>query len=241
MCYIIPTLSDFSEVMNGDDESAAAYLAAVRSDPSNRLAHFRVSVYGDEEAGLTSSQWLTKNDSENALGLYLEAAYAVDQAPNSVLQLMATAVCRPAISLPPDVIPLPPDTTFPPFFNHFSGKPVSAPALEYIVHRQNTWFDFNDSLRSGIEQVLDHVIEIANDGEDARSEDAIVIHQQACHQLIFNQSGNLSLSFSGIFRHDDSHRLLIERIPPSNPVFAVCERQHRQVQPWGFPERHHLP
>ena len=143
---------------------------------------------------------------------------------------MATAVCRPAISLPPDVIPLPPDTTFPPFFNHFSGKPVSAPALEYIVHRQNTWFDFNDSLRSGIEQVLDHVIEIANDGEDARSEDAIVIHQQACHQLIFNQSGNLSLSFSGIFRHDDSHRLLIERIPPSNPVFAVCERQHRQVQ-----------
>lgn len=218
------------EVMNGGDESTAAYLGALRADPGNRLAHFRVSVYGDDETGLASSQWLTKNDTANALGLYLEAAYAIDQHPGSVLKLMKTAVSRPSIYLPPDVFPVSANTTFPSFFERFSGKPVSSTALEYIVHRQNTWFDFNDSLRNGVEMALDHVFKIADDCGDARSEDAIVIHQQACHQLIFNQSGNLLLSFSGIFRHDDSYRLLTERIQPSSPMFAVCERQHRQVQ-----------
>jgi hypothetical protein len=143
---------------------------------------------------------------------------------------MATAVSRPTISLPPDVIPLSADTTFPSFFDQHSGQPVSAGALEYIVHRQNTWFDFNDSFRNGIQLVLDHIMEIAIDCGDARSEDAILIHQQACHQLIFNQSGNLSLSLLGVFRHVSSHRLLTERVASDDPAFAVCERQHRQVE-----------
>lgn len=219
-------------IMNRDDQAAAAYAAAVCENSTNRLAHFRVAVYGDTDAGIASSQWLTANDSSNALGLYLEAAYALEHAPDSVLQLMQAAVSRPAIHFPPDVIPELGTTTFPQFFEQFSGQPVTKSALRFIVHRQNSMFDFNDPVRNAIERVLDHVAQIADDCGDPHSESAILIHQHACHQLVFNTSAKLSLSFSGIFRHDDSHKLL-SRLAPTHPMIKTCELKHKQVQRFG--------
>lgn len=217
-------------IMDGDDQAAAAYVAAVREDPDNRLAHFRVALYGDTDEGIASARWLITNDSSNALGLYLEAAHAIACAPDSVLPLMQAAVSRPAIHLPSDVVPDPGTATFPESFEHFSGQPVSKSALGFIVHRVNTMFSFDDPLGSAIELVLAHILQIADDCGDPRSETAILIHQQLCHQLVFNTSAELFISFSGIFQHEDSYQLLLSRLAPTHPMVQTCELKHKQVQ-----------
>ncbi|MFO0975782.1 MAG: hypothetical protein U0996_05250 [Planctomycetaceae bacterium] len=223
------SIDQIFSVMNGGEESVAAYVAAVKASPGSRLAHFRVGVYGDSDASLASSQWLTRHDSTNALGLYLEAAHAVRRDTDSTLELLGTAVSRPAIFIPPDVVPDPVATCFPPVFGRYSGRRANKSSLEFIVHRQNTWFDFNDPFRHGVELMLDQVIQIADDCGDPRSTAAIVTHHQACHQLVFNTSANLSLSFIGVFRHQHSYQLLLDRFRPSDPVFKNCEAKQEQI------------
>lgn len=220
---------DVFSIIDGDDQAVAAYLAAIRADPSSPLPRFRVAVYGKNADAVQSARWLSQNCRDNALGPYLEAAAAVQNNSSAVVAFVQEANRRTAIGLYDDPVPSPNGVIFPQFYENFAGKPVPRSALRKIVDRQNTWLEFRDPLRDAFESVLDHLYEIAQDETNAEFKAAMTAHHASCHQLVFNASGDMLLSLSGIFRYEKSYELIETHFDPNTPEYLNAVLENEQI------------
>ncbi|GAB5440483.1 MAG: hypothetical protein Fues2KO_08320 [Fuerstiella sp.] len=219
--------------LNGDNGAAQAYVAAIAISPTSRLAHFRVSVFGEKTVALRSARWLAKNEPRNALGLYLEAALVADDDRERFFKLMSDAVGRPNLELPDEVLPEPTNTVYPPSFEKFAGLPVTKAGLKFLGHRHNQLVSFVDPFRDSVERLLAELLEIADDRGHPRSDSAAIIHQQVCHQLVFNESGNLFLATTGELRRRDSYQLLLNRLSAEQRRILHCESMNGQIKRFG--------
>jgi hypothetical protein len=118
---------------------------------------------------------------------------------------------------------------FPEIFPELAGQPVTASALELIVSRQNTWFEYADPLRKSLESLRDKLLSLAQDSANPQADEALLAHHTFCHRLVFNSSARLMLSFPGLFGFNNSFELIQKRFAVNSDVFAQAAAEHAQI------------
>lgn len=220
--------------MQGNEKCIQCYAAAVRADPHHLPGWYRLARYTEGQTALDAIRLLQDQAPDNAIGWYLEASHRLSDGDiHAVLHLVEHGNQAAYFLTYQPELPRSNSVNFPRIFGALEGRPVPPSAVEYLVQRQNDWFQFASSLHYSLRTTGRSLCEgAAHDAQTGDVESAvrksIAAHQLAAQMLRIDPPDGLTV-ISGLGLARSSIESLRRLLPADDPRLMERERVQRFV------------